>query len=785
MLNSCTAIIGCERWLAVLSAVLLLTASCSRGPSVKEQPVLYDLVDEFESADRFWERDVLDFGSSQVQAALLEGWSHRGVSTEKGTTFRWGLGEKSALQIYAGTPREMTLTLRCRPFLFPGAPEQEVTLGMNGQAFDRIVLRPEWAGYTVTVPRQRVTPGENRLEFHYSYAEAPAQVLKGNPDRRRLAVAWDFLRVEGLPQGDSHPERDASSRTVYLPFGSEVSYYVRLPREAVLSVGKVTASAGASGSLHLTVERSGGQETEQHVLASHGREPLAAGEDGEVVRLRLRAAPDGDSAWTGDLAVREPKIHDLTAPVGAVSQRSLQPPKPSPSGDPPNVIIYLVDTLRADVLGCYGNEPSPSPNIDAFAEEAVLFERGLAQSSWTRSSVASLFTGLLPTAHGANRREDSLPPEAFTMAEILQSGGYETAAFITNPNVDSTFGFSQGFDLFTNLGDRPGPRLPCLSDQVNQEVVQWLSDRELDRPFFLYIHTIDPHAPYAPPEPYRQQYTRHIERPKVTDQMKESFRTIRGQLSERFSPEMMSDKVGSLVWIHALARRSLPPTPLLREWMEALYTAEVAFNDHSFGAFLQELRKRQLFGDSLIVFLSDHGEEFYEHGSWAHGNTLYSEVIDTPLIVKFPSSYGLEGERLAPLAQHVDILPTVLDVAQLAVDESFEGHSLLNAFRPRSAGNWSAGVSYLDLDRRNYMSVSEHPWRLITQPKKPERFELYDHRTDPEEQQNVADRHPLVLRYLLGRLKAQQPSQDNRLPSKQANPDQELIDRLEALGYIQ
>jgi len=781
MLNSCTAIIGCERWLAVLSAVLLLTASCSCGPSVKGQPVLYDLVDEFESADLLWERDSLDFGSSQVQAALLEGWSHRGVSTDQGVTFRWGLGEKSALQVYIGAPRELTLTLRCRPFLFPGAPEQEVALAMNGQAFERIVLRPEWAGYTVTVPRQRVTPGENRLEFQYSYAEAPANVRRNNPDQRRLAVAWDFLRVHGLPEGGSPPERDASSRTLYLPFGSEVSYYVRLPREAVLSAGEVAASAGASGSLHLTVERSGGDETEQHVLASHGQQPITADEDGEVVRLRLRAAPDEDSKGVGDLAVREPKIHDLTAPAGAVSQRSFQPPEPSPSGCPPNVIIYLVDTLRADVLGCYGNEPSPSPNIDAFAEEAVLFERGLAQSSWTRSSVASVFTGLLPTAHGANRREDSLPPEALTMAEILQSAGYETAAFITNGNVGKEFGFSQGFDYFTKYSDN---KTLYSSDYVNRQALRWLRGRERDDPFFLYVHTQDPHDPYLPPEPYRQRYTRHLDPPRVTHEMKKFFRTIREEFTGRMSPDAFSQEVGSQAWIHSLARGWIPATPLLRQWMESLYRAEVAFTDHTFGAFLAELKERQWFDDSLVIFLSDHGEEFYEHGSWAHGSTLYSEVVDTPLIVKFPSRYRLEGERLAPLAQHVDILPTVLEIAQIGVDESLTGASVLDALRsPRS--NWIAGVSYLDLGPRNYMSVSEHPWRLITQPKKPERFELYDHRRDPAERRNVADQHPFVLRYLLGRLRAQQTSQDERLPSKQATPDRELIERLEALGYIQ
>ena len=184
----------------------------------------------------------------------------------------------------------------------------------------------------------------------------------------------------------------------------------------------------------------------------------------------------------------------------------------SVDGRPPNIVVYLVDTLRADHLGAYGYERPTSPFLDAMSTEGVIFDHPMAQSGWTRTSVASILTGLGPRSHSVLERDDSLSAEAVTMQKLLGHNGYQTYAVITNINVTSRFGFDVGFDavevlpLRVPLGANQGVQDAELSDRVNDHFFAWLARRQTDRPFFAYLHTMDPHHPYTPPEPYRSRF---------------------------------------------------------------------------------------------------------------------------------------------------------------------------------------------------------------------------------------------------------------------------------------
>lgn len=171
----------------------------------------------------------------------------------------------------------------------------------------------------------------------------------------------------------------------------------------------------------------------------------------------------------------------------------------------PDVIIYLVDTLRADHLGCYGYPLETSPWIDAFAAESVLFEEAVAQSAWTRPAVTSILTGLDPHSHGVEERLDALPESFDTLPEILRREGYQTAAFVSSAVITAKFGFGRGFDTFRQRVKETIEPQRTTSEWVNAETLRWLERRDPDRPFFLFLHTLDPHMPYRPPEPFRQR----------------------------------------------------------------------------------------------------------------------------------------------------------------------------------------------------------------------------------------------------------------------------------------
>ena len=387
----------------------------------------------------------------------------------------------------------------------------------------------------------------------------------------------------------------------------------------------------------------------------------------------------------------------------------------------PHVFIYLVDALRADHLGCYGYGRPVSPNVDAFAKEATVF-RAIAPSSWTKASVASLLTGRSPILHRAQDRGDTLPDDAVTLAELMAAAGYRTYALYANTWVSETFGMDQGFE--------ESRLLPARSDSLTGELSGRLRRLAPADRLFAYVHTIDPHAPYEPTPEYRRM----------------------------FAPPGSTLARVSAVWLEEVAdraRRGEPAAPRVVEEVTALYDAEIAFNDRQFGLFLEELRRRRLYDDSLVLFTSDHGEELFDHGGVAHGHTLFREVLEVPLIVKWP-----RGEAPAPgtnrsTAQLLDVLPTVLDCAGLPAPPGLQGRSLLRA-RPAAArsGRGSGILSYLDLDGLKLQSVTEGRWKLVRDgaldAARP-RLDLYD-LDEGREANDVRGLHPALAAHLASEL---------------------------------
>lgn len=521
-----------------------------------------------------------------------------------------------------------------------------------------------------------------------------------------------------LPAAEAGRGVRAGRGSLFLPPGTEAVYYLDLPGESGLSL------AGVSGPLAVAVREEGEAERVLGSVAAGTVELPGRGR--HLLRLALRA--EG-----GAVRLARPRV---------VSEAPRAAPRPAREKvEPrPNVVIYLVDTLRADRLGCYGYPRPTSPHLDRFAEGATLFETAVAQAPWTRPSVASVLTGLGPLAHGVRTLEDRLPDAADTLAERLRAAGYRTAAFSTNAHVGADTGFAQGFDDFHFLPQED-------SAAVSRRAAAWLDQRG-EGPFFLYVHTLDPHSPYTPPLDLRR----------------------------KFAPGARPE-AGSLEHVRRIyAVRGKRRAARIAE-VDPLYDAEIAANDRSFGALLSALRERKLFDESLIVFVSDHGEALGERGAFGHAQSLYAEELDVPLVVKLPGQ--TRGERVSRLAQHVDLLPTVLAAAGLPPAPGLPGRDLFGPPGEREP----AAFSHLSYRGREGMSVVADGWKRIEpwSRKLGRRPMLY---REEDESLDLATRNPVRSGFLGSLLRAERLRSRQGLRPERADINEEARRQLEALGYL-
>lgn len=421
---------------------------------------------------------------------------------------------------------------------------------------------------------------------------------------------------------------------------------------------------------------------------------------------------------------------------------------PRPNGW--NVLIVVVDTLRADHLGLYGYERQTSPHIDALAQRAVVFDTMYSQAPWTKPSVASIFTSLYPVQHQVLREgtDNQLAPAIETLAEILQKHGYRTAAVSENPHVQRATGFDQGFDHFTGIRGYKGD-----SGQFMRKAKSWLME-DSEKPFFLYVHLLDPHGPYAPDDPGA-----------FLDGLETS------------QPLVREGKVGKIVDGESLA---VPLSAGDVAYLEALYDAEIREIDEAIGGLVEVLETRGLLENTVVVLTSDHGEEFLEHGAIKHGYHLYEESVRVPLVLLVP---GLEARRVDDtLAQHIDLAPTLLDLVGIPIPDHFQGRSLRRAL----AGEADAGgIVFVATSWRNVerVAIRAGDWKLV-QHRDQDRLDLYRLSQDPGEQNDVSAEHADVTRRLLEEYEAAtRPIRGLSLEGGDGARDPEIEDALRAIGY--
>ncbi len=752
---------------AFLCVVFLATLASCRRSVESPSPTGVDLVQLFPLAEVYSEIERIQFGAPQNRQLLLEGWGHdNGV-----TSFAWGMGKRSVLGFYLERPRGLTVLLRGRNFRFEGAPRQTVLIEVNGHEVDQLIYETQVdSDQQIRIPGAFLVEGLNRLVFNYAYSREPKKVVPGSDDYRSFAMQWDTLEFVDL-LGFGRPKIDQGGKRpeLSLPRKSRVDYFLRIEPGTSLSIENILPWGQArSASLEVTLlGRRGEPPKVFRIEGPFDRGPVLLpleNEVSQVFRLSLKVVSnDSSGAELGGLRLMRPLLENSAPilPENTGSRDTVNQSDQPNHQERPNVVLYIVDTLRADHLGCYGYPGPTSPHIDAFAKESTRFERASAQSAWTKPSVASIISGLYPPVHGANSVSDILSDEVTTLAETLEAAGYATAAFVTNSVLSREYGFDQGYEHFEYLKEPGGREFHQLSDTVNESVFSWLGERPEGKPFFLFVHTMDPHAPYTPRSPF----------------------------SEKFAGGVQDPIVGLLPNVNALTWRGRGPAKYTARDLKALYDGEIAFNDSQFGALVERLKELNLFDASVVVFLSDHGEEFGDHGRWQHGFSLYQEILHVPLIIKFPNGDGA-GAVVERVVGQVDVMPTVLDAVGLVPSAAIQGKSQVASTGNNTAWQESfPRFSFIRKQRwRDVAAVTAGNWKLVWYRNydvpRPQ-IELFNLDNDPEERHSLVLKAPILAGYMLSLLKGADLSWQGRTPAEKSVMTDEMEERLRALGYLQ
>ena len=534
------------------------------------------------------------------------------------------------------------------------------------------------------------------------------------------------------PPAESAPE-PPPARLRELPIAS--------PREAELAftvhgAAELGLFARGTGALEIEIAQEGAPATQASLpTAGDLRAPATIrlpGSGSRALRVRVKA-PSPVQLETARVKDEEPRLPAAKALVGALRGRSL--------------VVVILDALHAAHLSCHGYERATSPHADALAREGVLFTGARSQAAWTIPSVATLFTGLEQERHGVRYFNNVLDGSMPTLAEAFRAAGYETAAYVQNLLVNAEAGFARGFDRFEVY---PGEARRLMPPATLKHLAE-----PPRRPRFTYVHFLPPHAPYAPPEEFATR-----------------FGAADGEVD------------GTEPNIARMGRANpRPEHPKVRR-LAALYDNHVAYADHLLGEVVRTVAAHGR-DSTAILFLSDHGEAFAQHGVLGHLWNVHEEIVHVPLILWAPGSPLRAGSLVNEPVWMPDLLPTLAELFGLDVDDGLPGRSLAGLLE----GGGAAATRVLRLsalyegDVPRQRAIVFGRFKLVS-PGGRRPIELFDLEADPGETRDVADAHPVVAAALRAELASWAAEGLVRSGASDFKPDAAMQAELKALGYV-
>lgn len=753
--------------LVLMSASLsLVLAGCRRAP--ERQLRLVDVL----SGARL--SDIVQ-GTGQVGRSSFRGYLGPALRYQLDGDRAQGSGDARAVAFgfFLYRPAALTVVAQAR-----ARTPKEVSFFSSGHRLSQESFSAERTA-SFLIPEQATHAGWNEVEVENADGVEFLDLFLRPAGAGVSMVSHRPFACQASPEGDS----------IMLPFGENVSFAIDQIRPSRLRLqAKPWVEPGAAAlapeamTLHCRVMRQGQPDWEQDAsTASETVLDLPPDLDHFAITVQARL-PQGETAMPGQAGVQLSAVLEGAA-SGDEPARPPEPSSPKPAestrlaSQAANVVLIVIDTLRADRLSTYGYKHPTSPHLDALARDGVVFERVTAQAPWTKPTVASIMTGLEPSQHRAVDFSDHLESSLTTMAESAKEAGYQTVAVVANPLVSARFGFDQGFDKFVSLP------VSATAPRVNGRGLELLRKLDPKRPFLLYLQPIDPHLPYNPPSPF-------LERALSWHGLKKGG----GLLPDRFpNTGRTGFNILSANLLGHYMRGSSPELPKsTRQAVEALYDGEVAVSDDAVGLVVAHLKEAGLYDNSLIIVTADHGEEVIDRGRIGHMHTLFQELLHVPLVIKFPGSRRA-GTRETGLYQQVDLLPTVLAVLGKPAAEPLDGVAYpeldpkRSAFFQVSAGRdaveaGQAVSDYLELgsglvDGRWKVFHHDSSVCLDREPRG-----LYDLQTDPGERHNLVLERPVETLFLEREL-ARRARRPSRMGASRAST-QETRDALRALDYL-
>ncbi len=773
-------------------------------------PLAVDLVAAVPGARVFVERDRLDFGDPAESVRLVTGWGRAEEHLESGVTFAWANAPSSelVLDVVGSGPRQ--LVLHGWPYRAPDGSTQTVRLSVNGREVGLEPIGRVRRKVEFEVPDGVLVPGRNTVRLDYAYVASPADSQPGSKDRRQLAVAFDELELEPVVHrspGDVPPPVVESGGVIRQAAGTAVVFGARGPDDGVFAVSAdITPDADGVAEVWARPEAGDARLLMRFTPGSIGsRDRIADLTDlaGRRVDLVLALSGSrGEVRWTGPRVIgREPT-----------------------TSRPPNILLIVVDTLRADAVGIYGGGAA-TPVMDRLAAEGVVFDRAVSHIPITGPSHSSMFVSLPPYGHGVLNNASVLADDFVTLAEVARDAGRTTAGFVSLGVLHHEYGFAQGFERYADAFHRDWMK---DAGTVLDEVFAWLDGSFLE-PFFACVHFSEPHEPYSPPGlEYPRVRVLHDGREVghvVADGRAHSFaldvpggpsdlelrldgpsdgrmfrvpvlRVLGGgfevepttgwdaRRSPTNSPRTTLPATARLVNERG-ARRGVLVVHCVEELTEAeireRYALEVEAVDRAIGTLLERLRVRGHLDDAVVIVTSDHGEGLGDHGLIGHIDQLYDSLVHVPLIIWSPGRVP-GGLRITDPVALSDLAPTVTDLAGLDAPEAWSGQSMTAAWN----GGWHPRPIVLETHRpeaeEDLLGLVWNGLKLIRRPVGTPRVELYDLAADPRELADLAGARPADVADLEAILDRQLSAARERAATADLSDEEKA--QLRALGYL-
>jgi arylsulfatase A-like enzyme len=598
-------------------------------------------------------------------------------------------------------------------------------------------------------------------------------------DSTSALVAIDSVEI--VPKRVTFPDpaglrrvakRDDYRNALYAHTPSSISYKVAVP-----TGGRVTFALGVAEKARPVTFR----------IVAGGREVFS----------KTASDPDAWEEASADLSAfggrAAPIVFETRGETGAVGLWANPVLSSRSARTRPNVLLYLVDTLRAGHTGVHGYWRDTTPFLKSLAATGVVFEDCHAQATWTKPSVASMMTSLYSYTHGILHDTDTIPRGAITLAGEMRRSGYVTASAVANPFAGRTTGLDRGFDTvleFPAVLRHRTERVDRGTDSaaLHRAILPWLEAHK-DEPFFLYLHSTDPHAPYRPPAGVEEVFANPAETP-AFDRDYAAMRGVRQYGG------------GTVVSRADFAARGVDAGLYTRRAIER-YDGEVLHNDSVLEMLYGKLKQLGVLEDTILIVVSDHGEEFLEHGWTSHGHALYQELTHSLFLMWNPRRFGAV-RRVSEPVQLIDLAPTLLDLLGIAPSGVVQGTSLLPLARglPFTRKGPVMSSRFAHQNPRTSGAVPENltgtfawigsRWKLLYRDQAmraglPE-VELYDRAADRGDTRNVAASNPEVVARLRAEvaawIEAQKQVRTLLGPRGASTLDPKTIERLRSLGYI-